>query len=55
MQTRLGHASAKVTLDTYGHLFPKEEERTRAAIEDTLGAALGAAVSDRCHEGVTDR
>jgi integrase len=36
IQTRLGHASAKVTLDVYGHLFPDEEDRTRAAVEDEL-------------------
>ena len=29
VQSRLGHASAKTTLDTYGHLFPDEEDRTR--------------------------
>ncbi len=33
VQTRLGHASAKTTLDVYGHLFPDEEDRTRAAID----------------------
>lgn len=30
LQARLGHASAKTSLDTYGHLFPDEEDRTRA-------------------------
>ena len=33
VQARLGHASAKTTLDVYGHLFPDEEDRTRQAIE----------------------
>jgi integrase len=33
VQTRLGHASAKTTLDTYGHLFPDEEDRTRSAVD----------------------
>lgn len=37
LQTRLGHASAKTTLDTYGHLFPDEADRTRAALDDELG------------------
>jgi integrase len=46
VQTRLGHASAKTTLDTYGHLFPDEEDRTRAAVD----AAFAAAVSQACHE-----
>jgi len=39
VQTRLGHASAKTTLDTYGHLFPDEEDRTRAAVDDELARA----------------
>jgi integrase len=33
VQARLGHASAVVTLDTYGHLWPDEEDRTRAAVD----------------------
>jgi integrase len=33
LQARLGHASAKVTLDVYGHLFADEEDRTRAAVD----------------------
>jgi integrase len=36
IQARLGHASAKTTLDVYGHLFPDEEDRTRAAIDAEL-------------------
>jgi len=39
VQSRLGHASAKTTLDTYGHLFPDEEDRTRAAVDDELARA----------------
>jgi integrase len=34
IQSRLGHASAKTTLDVYGHLFPDEQDRTRSAIDD---------------------
>jgi integrase len=37
LQARLGHASARTTLDVYGHLFPDEEDRTRAAIDEALG------------------
>jgi len=37
VQARLGHASARTTLDVYGHLFPDEEDRTRAAIDEALG------------------
>lgn len=39
VQARLGHATAQETLDTYGHLWPDSEERTRAAIE-ALGGQL---------------
>lgn len=39
VQSRLGHASAKTTLDTYGHLFPDEEDRTRAAVDGELARA----------------
>lgn len=38
VQQFLGHASAKVTLDTYGHLFPDDEDRTRNAIENIFSA-----------------
>ena len=37
VQARLGHAMAQETLDTYGHLWPDSEDRTRAAIEAVLG------------------
>lgn len=37
VQTRLGHASAAVTLDVYGHLWPDSEDRTRAAVEEAFG------------------
>jgi integrase len=36
VQARPGHASATTTLDTYGHLFPDEEDRTRDAIDAAL-------------------
>jgi integrase len=49
VQTRLGRASAKTTLDTYGHLFPDEEDRTRAAVDDAFAAAADS-VSHLCHE-----
>jgi integrase len=37
VQTRLGHASAAMVLRVYGHLWPDSEDRTRAAIDTTLG------------------
>lgn len=36
VQARLGHASASETLDTYSHLWPDSEDRTRRAIDDVL-------------------
>ncbi len=36
----LGHAPASETLDTYAHLWPDNEERTRAAVDGVLGANL---------------
>jgi integrase len=39
VQSRLGHASAAVTLDTYSHLWPDADDTTRAAVEVALGAA----------------
>ncbi|MGH9062654.1 MAG: tyrosine-type recombinase/integrase, partial [Acidimicrobiales bacterium] len=42
VQARLGHASAKTTLDVYGHLFPDEEDRTRQAIEAAFDTEAGA-------------
>lgn len=41
IQTRLGHTSAKTTLDTYGHLFPDEADRTRAALDAELTRPRG--------------
>lgn len=36
IQARLGHATAQETLDTYGHLWPDDEDRTRVAIGQFL-------------------
>jgi integrase len=38
VQARLRHASAKTTLDCYGHLWPDSDESTRAAIDAVLAA-----------------
>ncbi|HEX7277795.1 MAG TPA: site-specific integrase [Acidimicrobiales bacterium] len=37
VQDRLGHASAMETLDTYGHLWPDSDDRTRTAVDSVLG------------------
>lgn len=44
VQVRLGHASARETLDTYSHLWPDSDETTRAAVDDVLGV-------DACKRG----
>lgn len=36
VQKALGHASATETLETYAHLWPDDEDRTRAAIQAAL-------------------
>ncbi len=37
VQRRLGHASAQETLDTYGHIWPEDDDRTRIAIDNVFG------------------
>src|SRR5215212_1493386 len=37
VQARLGHASAVETLDTYSHLWPDSDDRTRQAVDSVLG------------------
>lgn len=44
VQERLGHASAQETLDTYAHLFPGSDDRTRDAIQRALGGNATALV-----------
>lgn len=42
VQARLGHASAVETLDTYSHLWPDSDDRTRDAIDSVLGSTADA-------------
>lgn len=37
VQTRLGHGSAVVTLNTYGHLWPGDDELTRTVMDAAFG------------------
>ena len=41
VQARLGHASASETLDTYSHLWPDSDDRTRTAVDSVLSADYG--------------
>jgi hypothetical protein len=43
LQEWMGHGSIKVTMDIYGHLFPDEHDRARAA--------MNAAFTDRTGSG----
>jgi integrase len=42
VQARLGHASAVETLDTYSHLWPDSDDRTRDAVDSVLGLTADA-------------
>jgi len=37
VQARLGHTSAAETLDTYSHLWPDSDDKTREAVDAYLG------------------
>jgi integrase len=39
VQDRLGHASPVETLETYSHLWPDSDDRTRAAVDAVLGSS----------------
>jgi hypothetical protein len=49
---QLGHATASITLDTYGHLFPSEMEALANRLELVRDAAL--AKRGRTQHGPTD-
>jgi integrase len=40
VQRQLGHATASITLDTYGHLFPDELDALAGRLEDARADAL---------------
>jgi hypothetical protein len=42
VQKQLGHATASITLDTYGHVFPDELEALAGRLEDARADALAA-------------
>ena len=46
VQSFLGHATAAETLDTYGHLWPGDEDRIRAAIDAALRANVYAVCTE---------
>jgi integrase len=40
VQARMRYASAKTTLDTYGHLWPDSDDSTRVAVDGVVAARL---------------
>ncbi len=46
VQSRLGHASAVETLDTYSHLWPDTENTTRSAVEAVFSKAASGCRED---------
>ena len=50
VQLRLGHATAAETLDTYAHLWPDSEDRTRDAVDSVLGARVPPLCPERTAE-----
>jgi integrase len=56
VQVRLRHASAKTTLDTYGHLWPDSDETTRAAVSSVMATRNGtSAAISRPSEAIVKR
>jgi integrase len=51
IQARLGHATIGETMDTYGHLFPDDDDLGRGAFD----ALFTAHVPSECPEGVEQR
>lgn len=47
VQRALGHAQPSITLNTYAHLWPSAEDRTRAATADLMAAIAALADSTR--------
>ena len=43
VQARLGHATAAETLDTYSHLWPGSDDRTREAVDSAARRRLSQA------------
>lgn len=53
VQRALGHSAPSITLDTYSHLWPNAEDRTRKAAEGLVDAAF-AASADALRTGTSE-
>ncbi|WP_353666251.1 tyrosine-type recombinase/integrase [Microbacterium sp. che218] len=47
VQRALGHAQPSITLNTYAHLWPSAEDKTRAATADLMASIAALADSPR--------
>jgi integrase len=47
VQERLGHTSAQMTLDVYGHLWPEDEDSTREAVAEIFRARSAHALAQK--------
>lgn len=55
VQERLGHKSAQETLDTYAHLWPDSDERTREAVDSSLVRPADSVRTRSPSEGIISR
>lgn len=58
VQRSLGHAKTTTSLNTYAHLWPTAEDRTRKAAESIITASLGQPEAPEIADdlsGATDR
>jgi len=51
VQSRLGHASAVITLNTYGHLWPGDDDLTRDVMDAAFGILADSLRTSAAHEG----
>ncbi len=51
VQKTLGHASARETLDTYGHLFPEGDDLTRRVVDAAFAASGDTALPSASARG----
>jgi hypothetical protein len=46
VQAVLGHSNAAITLKTYAHLYPGDEDRTRTVMDSALSALVDSVPTD---------
>ncbi len=51
VQTFLGHSSPVITLRTYAHLFPGDEDRTRNVLDSALAPLADSLRTEEVSEG----